>query len=166
MVLDVLIKEKIMSTNHLPSHIEELVSSLYRCLSDAYNRFFSFHNQGIGREIEITTMILKGYLKSRQDNKEILSNIRVEYGILKEPFSESKNANEIQMKLFLDKEIKYEGDIKELEGYFETFIEEINKFDFFSLEASFYSKKWTVKFAHIDVEVKIGSKFFQRTGYL
>ena len=157
--------EEIMNTNYLPSHIEELVSSLYRWLLVAYNRFFGFHNQGIVRESEITTMILKGYLKSQQDNEEILSNIRVEYGILKEPFSESKNANEIQMELFIDKKIKYKGDIKELEGFFETFIEEIIKFDFFSLEDSLYYKQFKVKFAHIEVEVKIGSKFFQRTGY-
>ena len=155
-----------MSSNHLPSHIKELVSSLYRYLLVAYNRFFGFYNQGIERESEITTMFLKGYLKSRQDKKEILSNIRVEYCTLKEPISQSKNANEIQMELFLDKEIKYGGDVKEMEGYFEIFIEEINKFGFFSLEDSLYYKGWTVKFAHIEVEVKIGSKFFQHTGYL
>lgn len=151
--------EEVINKNNVIPYIETLVSSLEISLLDIFNKFFYCYNFGLERVDEFTIMGIKGRLKSRQEENKIISSIIIEYGILKEPYSEPKEAHEIQWKISLDKEISYNGIIKQLEDNFEVIIEKINSFDLFALEDDYSISEYFI----IEIDVKIGAKSFHRS---
>jgi len=156
----VIIMEEVTIKNNIFPYIENLVSSLEIGLLNIFNKYFYRYNLEVKRDNEITKIAIKGHLKSRQEKNEVISSIWIEYGILKEPYSEPKEPHEIQWEPFLDKEINYKGTIKQLEVNFSVIIKKINKFIFFTFLNPPYSIS---KFANIEIEVKIGSKSFCRS---
>jgi len=106
--------------NSIFLYIENLVSSLEIGLINIFNKLFDCYNRGVERATELTLIGIKGHIISHQSRYEIISNIIVEDGILKESFSEPKASHEIQWKISSNKEIRYKGIINQLEDNFEV----------------------------------------------
>ena len=90
----------------------------------------------------------------------VVSTMWFEYAILKEPYSERKEAHEVQWQSILDKEINYKGAIKQLEDNFDVIIKKINKFDFFAPKEPL---DCLPEVADTEIDVNIGSKLFSRS---
>lgn len=138
-------------------YIKDLIGSFEVSLLDISNKFYHDYNEGIERLDEFTIIGVKGHLKSRQEKDMVVSTMWFEYAILKEPYSERKEAQEIQWHTILDQELSYKGTIKQLEKNFDVIRKKINKFHIFKpkhpLERRFCD------FDEIEVDVKIGSMF-------
>lgn len=152
--------EPVIDKSNLLWYIDDLVRSFEISLLDIFNKFFYDYNYEVERVDEFTIIGIKGHLKSRQEENIVISTMWFEYAILKEPYSQRKEANEVQWQSILDKEINYKGTLKQLEDNFDGIIKKLNKFDFFAPKDSL---DYLPEVAEIEIDVKIGSKFFHRS---
>jgi len=154
-----------VNKNSIFSYIKNIVSSLDDGISDILVKVYSHYNLEIERVSECTLVGIKGRLISHQLKNEIISNIIVEYGVLKEPSSEPKEAHEVQWELSLNKEMRYKGIINQLDDNFEFIQKKIGKLFSLTLADDPFIKVSVPKCADIEIDVTIGSKSFHRTVY-
>jgi len=154
-----------VNKNSIFSYIKNIVSSLDDGISDILGKVYYHYNLEIERVSECTLVGIKGRLISHQLKNEIISNIIVEYGILKEPSEhQPKEAHEVQWELSLNKEIRYKGIINQLEDNFEFIQKKIDKLDLLTFPDPLY-KKSVPECADIEIDVNIGAKSFHRSVY-
>ena len=154
-----------VNKNSVFSYIKDIVRSLDDGISDILKKVYYHYNLELERVSELTLVGIKGRLISHQLKNEIISNIIVEYGILKEPFSEPKEAHEVQWELSLNKEIHYKGIINQLEDNFEFIQKKIGKLFSLTLADDLLYKKSVPECADIEIDVMIGTKSFHRSVY-
>ena len=143
--------------NDLLWYIKILVGEFEISLLEIYNKFFHDYNFEVEKNYEFTVIGVKGHLESRQEEDIVVSTMWFEYAILKEPYSERKEAYEIQWHTILDQELSHKGTIKQLENNFDVIKKEIKKFSIFKPKLPI---ERLYKLNEIEVHVKIGSKLF------
>jgi len=144
--------------NNLLWYIKDLIRSFNISLLDISNKFYHDCNEGIERADELTVIGVKGHLESRQEEDMVVSTMWFEYAILREPYSERKEAHEIQWHTILDQELSHKCTIRQLEKNFDVIKKKIKEYDIFEPKLPIERKYCDPD--EIEVHVKIGSKFF------
>ena len=156
---------QVAGKDFLLKYIEDVVESFENSLLEIHTKFYNEYNYEEEKIDEFTLMGIKGHLRSRQEEDMVVSKMWFEYAILKEPYSERKEAHEVHWQAILDQEISYKDTIRQLERKFDIITEKINKFDFFALEDHAYDFL-AQHLAEIEIDVKVGSKTFYRSNKL